>query len=204
MGIVKGPLSARRYAVSTEVPEFFREQYAEMLNAHAFREPFSKVMKEEVFGWARHDNLLETDFTDINLWLYNQYALFSIRVDKKSLPANLFRATVEQRCKAWCVENARENVPRSVKTEIKDQLELEWLQRALPRVQVTEVVWNIAGGWVLFHSLSEAANDRFRKHFHRTFGLELHPVNPLELITDPALAEALERTGGSDLSMEPR
>ncbi|MCB9758996.1 MAG: recombination-associated protein RdgC [Alphaproteobacteria bacterium] len=202
MGILKGPMTARRYIALGEVPDGFRERYVEALNANAFREPFSKTSKEETVGWVSSHNLLDTDFTDLNMWLYNQYALFSLRVDKKSLPANLFRATLEQRGRQWCEEHGQERLPRSVKNELKDNLEFEWLQRTLPRVQVTEVVWNVVEGTVLYHSLSQASNDRFRKLFHRTFGLALEAVNPLDLITDDTLAAALERTGGSDLRVE--
>ena len=61
MGILKGPLTARRYNVVGEVPEAFRVTYPEALNQYAFREPFSKVSKEEVFGWVLSRNLLDTD-----------------------------------------------------------------------------------------------------------------------------------------------
>ncbi|MCK6525574.1 recombination-associated protein RdgC [Myxococcota bacterium] len=202
MGILKGALSARRYVVRGEVPEAFRATFPEALNQNAFHEPFSKVSKEEVFGWVQHKNLLDTDFSNLDDWLYNQYALFSLRADKKSLPAKLFKATVDKELREWCVEHGRERPPRNVKEEVKERIEHEWLQRALPRVAVVELVWNIPEGWVLFHSHSESANDRFRKLFHRTFGLELHPLNPLDLLGDPELARALERTGGSDLRGE--
>lgn len=202
MGMLKGPLTARRYSVVGEVPEGFRVTYPDAMNQYAFREPFSKVSKEEVSGWVLSRNLLETDFTNPDLWLFQQYALFSLRTDKKSLPANLFKATVELQCRAWCQEQGRERVPRNVKEEIREKVEFEWLQRALPRVQVVEVVWNIPDGWVLFHSLADMPNDKFRKLFHRCFGLALQPVNPLDWLGDEALSDALERTGGSDLSLE--
>lgn len=201
MGILSGALTARRYVAVGEVPEGFRDSYIERLNAAAFQEPFSKVKKEETVGWVLNRNLLDNDFSDLNEWLYNQYAYFCLRVDKKSLPANLFRATLDQRGRAWCAEHGQERLPRSVKSELKDELEFEWLQRTLPRVQVTEVVWNIVDGTVLFHSLSEANNDRFRKLFLSTFDIELRPVNPLDFL-DAELAMALERTGGSDLRMD--
>lgn len=202
MGILKGPLTARRYTVLGDLPEGFRATFPEALNAQAFREPFSKVSKEETYGWVQSENLLDTDFTDLNNWLYNYYAYFSLRVDKKALPVNLFKATLAKREQAWCLEHGRERVPRSVKGELKEQLEFEWLQKTLPRVQVTEVVWNIAQGWLLFHGLSAAANDRFRQLFQNTFGLKIVATNPLDMLGDSELADALERTGGSDLRVE--
>ena len=82
---------------------------------------------------------LETSFEDFNQWLYNDIAVFSFRVDKKTLPANLFRATVQREVAAWCEERGVERCPKSQKDEIKDRIEKAWLKRCLPRVQVTEV-----------------------------------------------------------------
>lgn len=200
MGILKGALSARRYRVPGEVPENFRDVYQSALAEHAFREPLSETHKEAFSGWVRSQNLLDTDFDDLNLWLYNQYALFSLRTDKKVLPAKLFAAHLQKRCAEWCVKSGRERVPAKVKEELKELLEQEMLQKTLPRVQVTEVVWNVAEGWLLFHSQSTNTNDNFLKLFHRTFGIALQPFDPLDFVGDqPELAARLVSVGATDL-----
>lgn len=203
MGIMKGALTARRYSVEGDVPEGFRVTFVDMLNAYGFRDPASRTSTEEHYGWVLTQNLLDSDFEDLNAWLYGQYAVFQLRVDKKVLPANYFKAHLEKNIQAWCEENGAKAAPRGVKTELKEQLEFEWLSRAFPRVKVTEVCWNVAEGWVLFGSLSERENDRFRKLFHQTFGMQLHATNPLDLLGDDDLAHALEQTGGSELRIGP-
>jgi len=202
MGILSGAVSVRRYVVLGEVPEGFRDAYIEALNDNAFREPISRVRKEEQVGWVSHHNLLDTEFDDLNVWLYNHYAHFHLRVDKKTLPANLFRANLEKRVAAWCEEQKRERCPRAIRDELKEQLEYELLQKTLPRVRLYEVLWNVAEGWLVFHNQSAAPNDLFRKLFRATFGFSLMPLNPLDLLGDDALADALERTGGSDVRVE--
>jgi recombination associated protein RdgC len=145
-------------------------------------------------------NLLDVDFTDRGRWLYNHYIAFALRVDKKVLPAKLFKATLEKRLQAWCQENGRERVPRAVREEQKELLTEQMMARTLPRVAVTEACWNVVDGWVFFHTSSEAANDRFRKLFRATFGLGLEPASPLDFLADlPEVAAALEHTGLSDL-----
>src|SRR5204863_84443 len=90
----------------------------------------------------------------------------------------------------------------AVKTELKEALELEMLQQTLPRVQVYEVAWNLSEGWVLFHNSSELPNDKFRKLFHRTFGMVLIPHDPLDFVGDRVdLAERLVGSGASDLRL---
>ncbi|MCB9671979.1 MAG: hypothetical protein H6734_21055 [Alphaproteobacteria bacterium] len=129
MGVLSGAMSVSRFRVVGEVREGWREDYRDRLNELAFKEPPHDVGKEEVEGWVQVHNLLDTDFTDFNRWLYNEYALFALRVDKKRLPAKLFKATLEKKVEAWKKERDLERIPATVKTDLKEALEAEWLQR---------------------------------------------------------------------------
>src|SRR5690606_8546423 len=201
MGIWSGAITARRYRVVGDLPPGWRERYREQLQEYAFREPVGGIGggkagagsqgKEELEVWVLVHNLLDTDFSDMNRWLYDRFAVFALRVDKKSLPANLVKATVEKRCEAWREEHKVERVPASVKKEIREKLEEEWLLRTLPRVSTTEICWNVTEGWALIATLSEKTTDRIRKRFHRTFGLELQPFSPLDWLGDRDVREAL-------------
>lgn len=183
VGILKGALSVRRYRVEGEVPEG-REWLMEALNANAFQEPLSPVHKEERAGWVQIHNLLDLEFHDINLWLYNQYALFALRIDKKTVPAKLFKARLEKEIEAWKRQTGRERIGAREKEEIKERLELDMLRQTLPKVNVCEVEWNLTDGQVAFHNQSDKVNDLFRKLFHRSFGKTLIPVTPLDFIGD--------------------
>lgn len=197
MGILSGALSARRFRVVGAVPDDFRERYKVTLDEQAFREPLTPQGKEEVEGWCSIHNMLDTSFEDVDQWLYETTAVFALRVDKKALPQKLFRATLEKRCAAWCAEHNVSRCPRSVKEELGEELEAEWLRRALPRVTVVEAAWDMASGLVLLHSGSEGVADRFRRRFFRTFGFELVPWSPLDYLGDPALVTAMAATGPS-------
>ena len=199
MGIMKGALTLRRYRVVGEVPEGFRGAYQDALSDHAFREPTSALHAEETIGWCLAQNLLETDFSDINRWLYNHYLMAGFRLDKKVVPSKLFRAHRDLRIREWCQEHGRDRAPSGVRAEIEDALLTEMLHQTLPRVQVVEWVWNVVDHWVLFHSTSNATNDRFRTHFRNTFGLNLEPFSPLEFLAESeGLAGQLEVQGISD------
>jgi DNA recombination-dependent growth factor C len=197
MAILKGPMSVRRYRVKGKPPEGFRLKYSDALDAHAFREPASTTHREEVVGWVESKNMLEQDFADINRWFWEPYALFTLRMDKKVLPVKWVKALRDQRVREWCENNAQEIAPSAVKRDIKDAVETQLLAKTLPRVQLTEICWNIDEGWLLFHSLSVRVNDVFRKRFHATFGIELHAEHPLEWIPEE-LALSLEGMGATD------
>ncbi len=200
MGILKGPLSGRRYRIVGEVPDNFTDDYIHALNTNQHREPQSPAHKGESMGWCQVHNLLDVDFTDINRWLYNQYALIALRVDKKAVPARLLRAHLEKKMEAWCKENNRPKVPAAVKEELKEALEFDMLQKTLPRVQTWEVCWNMQDGWAFFTNDGELPNERFQKLFLRTFGLRAVPWSPLDELTGTeGLAETLVSAGATDL-----
>jgi recombination associated protein RdgC len=194
MGILKGPMSARRFRVLGVPPEGFHEKYVAALNNHAFLEPVVPAGKEELQGWTQFHNLLNTSFDDVSKWSYNQYILFSLRVDKKTLPANLFKATIGQQCDEWCAEHGHERVPRNVKEDFVEALEALWLKRMLPRVTTTEVLWDTKESVVYVHAHAQKTIDRITKRFYRTFGLELTPMSPLDRVSSNQKTTALAGT----------
>ena len=191
MGIVSGGLTVARFRVVGDLAEGWRDTFRDRLNEFAFRDPPQGQGKEEVEGWVQVHNLLDTTFDDFNRWLYNDVALIALRVDKKRLPAKLFRATLEKRKIAWCEERDVPRCPNAVVAELKEQLEQEWLQKTLPTVSVTEAAWNLTGGWMVVHSLSENVAERFRQRFFRTFGLKIVPWSPLDWLDGHELVEDL-------------
>ncbi len=202
MGILTGALTARRFRVIGDVPEGFADVYRDRLNEYAFHEPPNEPGKLEIEGWVLAHNLLDVRFDDLNRWLYTPWALFSLRIDKKTVPANLLRATVEKLCLEWCAEHAVERCPSTVKAEIKEKLEDEWLRRTLPRVKVVDLCWHTTEGWLLLNSLSESVAERVRKRFHQTFGLRLVPWSPLDYLADSRSVEALLETVPAQMGEE--
>jgi len=194
MAILSGSLTARRFRVLGDVPEGFRDDYRARLNEQAFREPPNEPGKQEIEGWVQAHNLLDAEFDDFNRWLYPPYMLFALRIDKRTVPANLLRATVAKKAEAWCQERGVERCPSSVKAEIKEQIEDDWLRRTLPRVRVVELCWNYDEGWLVLQSLSDNVAERVRKRFHQTFGLRIVPFSPLDWMPDRDTVEALLQT----------
>lgn len=173
--------TARRFLVPA-VPEDFRDRYIEALTANAFTLPLSEVHKEERIGWVEVARPLKTDFDDVNRWLFNQYAVFALRVDQKRIQGSRLAAELDVRVQDWCAANKRERCPSKVKAEIKEQLEAEMLLKTIPKMSTYAVIWNVAEGWLTIACTSTTRLDTFRKLFHRTFGLALTPADPLDLV----------------------
>lgn len=193
MGLLTSRMSVTRFRVTGDLPDrplsdFLRDRLAE----YAFKDPPQGIGREEVEGWAEVPQLLDTDFADINTWLHNDIAVFGLRIDKKRLPPLLFKATLNKRCQDWCTEHGLERCPASVRAQVRDLLEEEWLRRQLPSVKLIEIAWRITDRQVLVHARSETVLDRVRKRFFRTFGLRLSSSSPLDALrSDPEQLDAL-------------
>ena len=84
MSVLSGMLTARRFRVVGDLPSHWRESFRDRLNDHAFQSLMEELGKEEKEGWVQVHNLLDTQFDDFNRWLYGDYLVFALRVDKRS------------------------------------------------------------------------------------------------------------------------
>ncbi len=194
MGILSGGMTVRRFRVEGTLSAGWRENLREQLVNMAFREPPNGQRGEELEGWVQIDDLLGTDFANPNAWLIQPWVVFALRVDKKTLPANLLKATVAKQCREWCEERGAERIPASEKKRLKEELEDRWYSTQLPRVSLVEVAWNVVDQVALVGTTSEKGIERVRTRFHRTFGLELHAWSPLDDLDDTLLGEDLLAT----------
>jgi len=201
MPLLSGAMGARRYRVLGAKDPIDRDELLELLGEHAFHEPPSAAKGGENHGWVSMHNLCVTEFVHDDSF-YHQYLCFSLRMDRKALPARLLKALLELRCTSWMEETGRERVPAAVKREIREQLELELFPRQLPNVGVHDVCWDLNRGLVWFFNNGNKANEIFRIHFARTFSVDTQPVGPLHLLADHKHADAwvprIDAIGHSD------
>ena len=202
MGFDKGRLTVRRYRILEPVPDGFRDEYESAMTEQAFRDTAALSRGEEAVGWVCQDNIMDTEFTDRNRWLFDHYVLLAMRVDKKILPSPLFKAMVDKRVETWCRENQRDVAPSRVRTDIRSAIEAELMARTLPRVKVVHACWHLAEGWLLIHNTTDRLNDQFRTLFRNTFGLVPEPFSPVDFLeNDPNLAADLSSVGTTDFSV---
>jgi len=193
MGLLTSRLTARRFVVEGDLPDQFREAFRDGLQDHAYNEP--PGVHRELEGWTCGTDIMDTDFGNFNSWFFNNsWLLFSLRIDKRMLPAAKFKAELKLRCKAWAEERSVERCPASVRSELKEMLENEWLPRQMPKTTMHEVAWNIDTNMLYLSSHAEGVGDRFRKRFYRTFGRTATPMPPMFWVEDDSVMDALLTT----------
>ena len=205
MPLLAGAMGLRRYRVVDAPSSIDHEGMLEALSKNAFRKPPSEAKGGENAGWVNLHNLCITDFPHQDCW-YNQYFCFSLRVDNKRLPARLLRAMLDLRVREWLGETGREKIPAAVRSELREQLELELFPRQLPAVAAHDICWDTSTDILRFFNTSEKTNEMFRVLFHRTFGLETRPIGTVELVAGHDRSSGwlpqLDRIGHSDYRPE--
>ena len=201
MKLIKGARTMRRYIVDGK-PERNGQNWLttlqHQLQGNAFANPMNNHRTEEQMGWVTAESLLDADFTVLDRWFVDPYIYGQFRVDKKTLPSNLFRAMFEMRIQEWLVMNNREKIPHREKSDIKDVLQTELYAQTLPRVKSVEFCWNLDEEYLIILNISESFNTKFVEYFTKTFGLELRPQTPMMFLDsqDPNI-EPLTQCGVS-------
>ena len=167
------------------------------LQQHRFCEPAS-IKDSVTLGWTTFKNYLETGFDDINDWLFQHHALFCLRMDTRKVPGSVMSAHLGIRVDEWCKEHQRARCPSSVKTELREQLQLSLLPHFFPKTKVVPVLWDLQENWVLVGSYTEAVLESFRKMLFETFGVTATVWTPMNWLED-ALREGFEDTPGASV-----
>ena len=203
MKLIKGARTIRRYMVDGKPDKTDGEWLTRLQNqfqTHSFKNAEDNQMIEERVGWVTANSILDADFSQIPKWYLEPYIYGQFRVDKKTLPSNLYRAMYEMRVKEWLVSNNRERIPKRERDEIKDLLSAQLFAKTLPRVKSVEFCWNVEKQYLILLNLSDAFNDKFCEYFYTTFGHVLQVQTPLMFLEeDDENLETMTKCGVSSL-----
>ena len=193
MKLIKGSRSLRRYVVEGTLTGDWIGRTTECLQENAFQRPLSSLESEEKIGWTTGDSLLDTDFSVVPKWYVQPYIFAMMRIDKKTLPSNLFRARFNALVKEWLSAHSAERIPKREKDDIKDVLTAEMMAQTLPKVKTVEFCWNVEQNYLVLLNTSETINEKFCALFYQTFGLSLRPFSPLMFLQkeDPRVKQLI-------------
>lgn len=194
MGLLSRSASFVRYAVEGEVPENLWEVAAERIARHAFRD-IDESFEERSVGWVSVSNMFDSTFAYAS-YAAGDYLVLAMRIDERKVSSkvlNKFCMKEEERVKKM------KQVPRlnrALRMEIKENVTLSLMKKALPVPAVYDMCWNLAEGTVLFFSTNQKAQEVFEEFFREAFGLGLMLQVPylvaehlLPVEARPALAE---------------
>ncbi|SEA24541.1 Putative exonuclease, RdgC [Desulfuromusa kysingii] len=161
-------------------PQTKLQELADKLTAEGFRS-IEQSADELATGWVELDNYDSSEFSSSQQCWRDHYLCFSLRQDRRRIPAALLKRQIVRLCDKFLEENPTLNyVPKGEKEQIRDQARTSLLARTLPTPSFYDVVWDTDQQLLRFCSLGQNTIDSFQGLFHQTFpGLRLQIFHPL-------------------------
>lgn len=193
MGVLSSSASFVRYTVEGELPADFWNFVDERVKQHSFRD-IDDTYDEASIGWVSVMNMFDSEFAYAS-YAAGDYVVVSLRMDERKVAPKIvkkFCLKEEERLKR---EKEIPKLSRRQKSDIKENVELMLLKKAVPTPSVYDLCWNLAEGTALFFSTSQAAQSLVEDFFKETFDLHLVlqiPYISAAHLLDQNLEEKLE------------
>jgi hypothetical protein len=171
MGMLSRTSTFVRYSVEGQLPDNFRDFAAERIAQFSFQD-IDDTFDEYSIGWVAVDNMFDSAFAYASYAVGDQVVL-SLRIDERKVSKILlkkFSLKEEERLKK---ERQIPRLSRSQRVQIKEDIRLQLIKKALPSPSVYELSWNLANNTVLFFSISTKAQSMLEDFFKECFGLTI-------------------------------
>jgi len=176
-------LSSSQTIVRYQAGSIKDEKIMETIQAALIKNAMPEVQEEYqemMVGWVPFEKPYDPNFK-IHPYIYGTDFVFSLRIDKKTVPAKALAQKISVAVQAKCEATGREFLSKNEKADIKE-IVLEKLILQVPFVPaIHEVHWNYESGSVMFFSNNKAANELFETLFIASFERKIFQLFPYAL-----------------------
>jgi recombination associated protein RdgC len=181
MGILSSSVSITQYRVEGQIQEPILENVSKGLKKQAIEE-IDNESSDKAIGWVCFNDPFSTDF-DHSPFLIGTHLVFSMRMDKKSIPAKIVQKHFALEMKKRLENSGREFLSKTEKKEIKDHV-LHILNLRIPATpNIYDLIWNYESSTLWFFSNLKGANEELETLFTRSFKLKLIRLFPYTMAT---------------------
>lgn len=198
MGILSSSVSITQYHVEGKLQDPILETVATGLKKFAVEE-IDNESSDKSIGWACFNEPFSTDFTKFP-FLIGTHLVFSMRIDKKSIPAKIVQKHYVLEMKKRLENSGREYLSKTEKKEIKDHV-LHVLNLRIPATpNIYDLIWNYEAGTLWFFSNLKGANEELETLFTRSFKLKLIRLFPYTMASLTSPLSDVEKDAISQLT----
>lgn len=132
---------------------------------------------ETLIGWVPYETPYVIDFeaTDFQ---FGEWFAFSVRVDQKKIPGQLFKQQMAMKINEKLTETGREFLSRNEKIEIRELIKDDLLRKTPFTPTVYECLWNYNKGILFYFAGQKAAKEHLETLFMKSFKRKLIPLFP--------------------------
>ena len=189
MRLLSSSVSITCYLVSGEIQKPALDTVYSGLARHTIRS-IDEQPAEKTVGWTSFKNPYLPDFGGSS-FVIGAYLVFSLRIDKKTIPAKVVRKLFEVEMQKQLKSSGRKFLSTNEKKTIKDHITASLYRRIPATPNIYDLVWNMEESRLWFFSNLKAANEALETLFLKSFNLTLihlfpHTIADLVLgLSDP-------------------
>ncbi len=176
MQLLSSTLSITRYSVTGDLADPVMDTVRDGLKNHVIREIDNDPAIKSV-GWTLSDNPFNPDFESAD-FVFGTSFVFSLRIDKKSLPAKIVNKHYTMAVKKRLAETQREHLSKNEKRELKDEVLHRLYLRVPASPGIYDLVWHLEAGDLWFFSNMKEANEDLETLFSKSFKVNLVRIFP--------------------------
>jgi recombination associated protein RdgC len=184
MGLISASHSISRYHIDGKIEDspLVEIKKGLILNSMPIHENYYDEISA---GWTPFESPYNPDFEKYS-FQFGIYLVFSLRIDKKSIPKNLIEKNVAIEISKKLETSEQNFISKAEKKEIKEVV-VDILMQKIPAIpNIYEILWNYEENTLYFFSTQKAANAIFETIFYKSFNLKAIKLFPYTLFETKA------------------
>ena len=180
MGLISSTHSVARYHIDGKIEGSINEKVREGLIKYSIPK-IENEYDEISAGWTPLESPYNPDFESFS-FQFGTYFVFSLRVDKKSIPAKLIQKYIAMEIEKKKEKSGRDFISKNEKSELKEHV-IDILMHKIPAVpSLYDVLWDYEEKNLYLYTTQKAANEFFETIFLKSFKLKPIRLFPYTLI----------------------
>ena len=179
MGLMSSSVSLSRFRVEGTLETPVLEPVARGLKANAISTVVDEAVEKTV-GWTSFHNPYTARFDDRG-FVVDPYLVFSLRIDKKTVPAKVFQKQFAEAAARRLVESGRPYLSRSEKKALRDEVSHQLTMRIPATPNLYDLIWSLEAQTLWFFTTLKSANEELESLFSRSFRLTLIRLFPFTM-----------------------
>ena len=176
MGLLANSVSITQYRVDGKIKDPVLKTVRDALIKHTIDE-IDNETSEQIIGWTTFENPFTPNFDTADILIDTTF-VFSLRIDKKSIPVKVVNKHLNLEMARRLAETKRDFLARAEKKEIKE-LVINQLSARIPATpNVYDLTWDYEAGRLWFYTNLKSANEALETLFNQSFKLSLMRLFP--------------------------